>query len=245
MKTGTNGSVKRSRGVDPALSGETELREIKLTDPNLVAFGEMDVRIEGLSPFLMSDPDIKMLRMLQQQCGELEPAAQKSARDLDEEFLESLSVIGNRPKTVAEAQAPGRPYGCPAASIRRVMEAVARASGKFKKDITQSVFVLATDGRFVRLIDNTPPVQHTSRVRNSDRARTAAVRMRALFEKWAIEFKVRFNSRAITPEMIVSLLTHGGEVNGLGEWRVERGGEFGRFKVVSAKAKLPKLGGNG
>ncbi len=58
-------------------------------------------------------------------------------------------------------------------------------------------------------------------------------------EAWAAEFTLRIDTGVISAEMVHQLLVEGGQRIGLGEFRPERGGPFGRFKVTSWE-KLPQ-----
>src|SRR3990167_3822488 len=72
-------------------------------------------------------------------------------------------------------------------------------------------------------------VMDQSMVRNS--GGTTDIRFRPRADEWAMDVKVRYNSRAITPDQIAQLLEAGGFGVGLGEWRQEKGGVYGTFEV--------------
>lgn len=59
------------------------------------------------------------------------------------------------------------------------------------------------------------------------------IRFRPRADEWAMEVKVRYNERAITPEQIMQLFEAGGFGVGLGEWRQEKGGVYGTFEVTT------------
>ena len=60
---------------------------------------------------------------------------------------------------------------------------------------------------------------------------TADIRYRAEFPDWSIELPVTFNARTVSIEQIVAMLDAGGFGTGIGEWRPEKDGQFGRFRV--------------
>jgi len=60
---------------------------------------------------------------------------------------------------------------------------------------------------------------------------TSDVRFRAEFQKWSTTFDVVFNASVISPTMIFNMFTTGGFSCGIGEWRPEKGGDYGRFHV--------------
>ena len=59
------------------------------------------------------------------------------------------------------------------------------------------------------------------------------MRHRARFERWAAQFTLEIDDATIPPEFILQLLTEGGRAIGIGDFRPERGGPFGRFQVTS------------
>lgn len=66
---------------------------------------------------------------------------------------------------------------------------------------------------------------------------TADIRYRGQFPKWSAELIVQFNSRVLSAAQIVNLFNNAGFGVGVGEWRPERNGSFGRFHVDRKGAK--------
>lgn len=58
---------------------------------------------------------------------------------------------------------------------------------------------------------------------------TADVRYRAEFREWGARLALRYNARVLSAEQIVNLFNVGGFAIGIGEWRPEKNGSFGRF----------------
>jgi len=63
---------------------------------------------------------------------------------------------------------------------------------------------------------------------------TADIRYRAEFPEWSIDLPISYNARTVSVEQIVAMLDAGGFGTGIGEWRPENDGQFGRFHVESA-----------
>jgi hypothetical protein len=59
------------------------------------------------------------------------------------------------------------------------------------------------------------------------------LRYRPEFLRWGVTLAIEFNSRAISQDQLVNLINLGGFSVGVGEWRPEKNGDHGRFKVVS------------
>jgi len=68
--------------------------------------------------------------------------------------------------------------------------------------------------------------------------RTADLRYRPEFPEWSTTLRIEFNPDRISLESIVNLIDEAGNSVGIGEWRVEKKGDWGRFEVkLSKKAK--------
>lgn len=61
----------------------------------------------------------------------------------------------------------------------------------------------------------------------------ADIRYRPEFTNWRILAAVKFNASVVSAEQIANLLNTAGFAIGIGEWRPERNGQFGRFHVAS------------
>jgi hypothetical protein len=61
---------------------------------------------------------------------------------------------------------------------------------------------------------------------------TADVRFRGEFTQWAVDLTVSYNAAALSPEQIVNLFNLAGFGVGVGEWRPEKDGGYGRFHVA-------------
>jgi hypothetical protein len=62
---------------------------------------------------------------------------------------------------------------------------------------------------------------------------TADIRYRAEFPTWTATLRVQFNARAISAEQIINLFQVAGFSVGVGDWRPEKDGSFGRFEVLT------------
>jgi len=60
------------------------------------------------------------------------------------------------------------------------------------------------------------------------------MRYRPLFKKWELEFNITFEDE-ISPEVVKEALEIAGKYVGIGDWRPEKKGKFGKFQVVEFK----------
>lgn len=62
--------------------------------------------------------------------------------------------------------------------------------------------------------------------------RARIMRHRARLEQWSLEFELEIDNDILDPEDVHEILTAAGRRSGLGDYRPQRGGPFGRFAVV-------------
>ena len=61
---------------------------------------------------------------------------------------------------------------------------------------------------------------------------TADLRYRAQFENWHMNILLRYNVNGkLSLSDIINIINLGGQTNGIGEWRIEKSGQFGMFHV--------------
>lgn len=58
------------------------------------------------------------------------------------------------------------------------------------------------------------------------------MRHRPRHDKWSANFQIRVNETVLAPDVVHHLLTEGGEQIGIGDFRPEKGGPFGVFRVT-------------
>lgn len=76
------------------------------------------------------------------------------------------------------------------------------------------------------------PQLFMSMVRNSDMNRTPDVRTRPVFPEWACTVTIRYVKSLVTEKTIANLFGASGVIGGIGDWRPQKGGSFGAFRVV-------------
>jgi hypothetical protein len=90
------------------------------------------------------------------------------------------------------------------------------------------------------------PKLHMGMVRSSDMARTPDVRTRAIFPEWACSIEIEFVSSLIKEKQVINLLAAAGIIVGIGDWRPQKGGAFGKFRVADDRdAEFLKIVKNG
>lgn len=70
--------------------------------------------------------------------------------------------------------------------------------------------------------------------RSADIKRTPDVRTRAIMPQWAATFTIKYATPLLKEQVVVNLLAAAGMMQGIGDWRPEKGsGDYGQFEVVS------------
>jgi hypothetical protein len=59
----------------------------------------------------------------------------------------------------------------------------------------------------------------------------ADLRYRPQFDQWSVDINIEYDADLLQQGDIVNLIDRAGFGVGVGEWRPEKGGEFGRFAV--------------
>lgn len=59
------------------------------------------------------------------------------------------------------------------------------------------------------------------------------IRFRPQFNNWSMTFTIQYNENIYSIEQIINFINLGGFSCGLGEMRIEKGGNFGSYEVVS------------
>lgn len=119
--------------------------------------------------------------------------------------------------------ADGR-YGFPTIGLKAAMVGAARFVDA-KMTMMRGAFHI--DGELLHVEGTPRPREDMVRVGMG----TADIRYRPEFPDWRILAMVRFNASVISAEQIANLLNVAGFSIGIGEWRPERNGSFGRFHV--------------
>ena len=65
--------------------------------------------------------------------------------------------------------------------------------------------------------------------------RARIMRHRARLEKWALKFTLQIDETILAPKFVHEILSDSGKRAGIGDYRPNKGGPFGRFNVTSWK----------
>jgi hypothetical protein len=201
--------------------GKTAAAATKTDGVLLVGTAKPDIRrvkitVEGLSSLIMhawSDKAKKM--MLDKQTKKASPG--REAKSPEEDYASSLY------------HHPDGGYAFPAQAFKN---AAVRAGTYTDDKMTylRGAFYIngVTSKDWIKIDGEPTPREDMVRVGMG----TADIRYRAEFLEWKAELIVEYNARAVSAEQVFNLLSVAGFSVGIGDWRPEKNGSHGRFKVV-------------
>lgn len=162
--------------------------------------------------------------MLDKQMKKASPG--KAAKDPWEDFCDSLYWITEQPKPATQEDIEGASFGFPAVAFKSSAVGACRFADMKMTEARGAFHVV---GEMI-------PIEGTPRMRE-DMVRvgmgTADIRYRGEFPEWRCTIQIVYNANAISPEQIVNLFNVAGFGVGVGEWRPEKDGSYGRFHVAT------------
>lgn len=190
------------------------------------------IDIEGTAPLIVHQWSEKAKQMmLDAQQGRKTP---KTPKNPEQDYLDSMYRFKGADRSQI---APLDSHGVPTMALKTAtVEGGARTFGKTVKmtELRQALTFLSdgmgADGlQLSRLIITEDCIMREDMVRIG--MGTADIRYRATYLDWAVRLRVEFMPNLIDVDSIVALIDAGG-ANGIGEWRPEKNGPFGTYRVA-------------
>lgn len=148
----------------------------------------------------------------------------KEAKNPEQDFKDSLYIL------------PNGGYGFPIIGFKAAAVTACTSIGGMTKVAARQAFHV--DGEFAEILGDEPTMRE-------DMVKiamgTADIRYRGEFKNWWTQIAVKFNANVMSAEQILNLMQTAGFAVGVGEWRPERDGQYGRFHVGN-EAELRALG---
>lgn len=175
---------------------------------------QMEIKLIGDSPLICHAWSKKAIdMMLDKQMKKAK--ASKEAKDPQADYESSLYKL------------PDGGYGFPCVAFKAAAVGACRFSDGIKMTEARGAFHVV--GEFAKLDGEPRPRQDMVRVGMG----TADIRFRGEFVTWSVKLLVAYNGAALSPEQIVNLFNIAGFGVGVGEWRPEKDGSYGRFHVAA------------
>ena len=217
------------------------IEPIKLVKTEVVLIGETPLLVHA-----WSEKSKRMMLESQQKLNKAKKA--KPVRDPFSEFMHAAYWITEMPKedtpeAFEEAVADGAKFGFKTIAIKEATLAAAYRAGYIPNQVGMrcNFYLNSTDyyngdpGMELAAIETPePPFLREDPVKIGGASKTADLRYRPEFRNWRIRVKITLiDTGVFSMSSIVNALNLAGQMNGIGEWRMERGGDFGRFHVAT------------
>ena len=212
------------------------------------------IRIVGDSPLITHAWDEKAKRMmLEAQQKKKGTKVERQERLPFDDFANALYWLTEKPTTVhrdavsgkdrmivteelfEKALAEGARFGFPANSFKKCAVSAAYRSGWVSDKVSANgaFFLWAEDGKELVEIKGAVPMLREDMVRVQ---MSTDLRYRPIFEDWYVDLLLEYNEHGkYTLDEILSFIQAGGYGVGIGEWRPEKSGFFGRYHIEMSK----------
>lgn len=206
---------------------------------------ETTIRIVGDSPLIMHAWSEKAKRMmLDVQRGKAK-GKKKPVKNPVDDFIQAAYWLTGKPEypddaseeecqeAFEQAIANGATFGFPVTAIKQAAQAAAYRLGWVKNQMgLRGAFFIKSDANGMVQIHSDPPEMREDMVKVG--MGTADIRYRPQFNHWYADLTISYNAAGeYDLDAIINAINAGGYVCGLGEWRPERDGDYGRFHVAA------------
>ncbi len=194
------------------------------------------VHIVGDTPLIMHAWSEKAKRMmLEAQMGKAK-GKKKEVKSPVDDFIKSMYWLTDMPDESTEeafetAIVNGARFGFPVTAFKQAAISAAYRMGYVKDKMgLRGAFFIESDKDGMIEIHSDKPVMREDMVKIG--MGTADLRYRGEFRNWSADLTVTYNLNGLfSLENIVNIINLSGYVCGVGEWRVEKDGQFGMFHV--------------
>jgi len=177
----------------------------------------IEVTLIGDTPLIMHRWSEKAKKeMLDKQMKKAKQA--KEAKDPKRDFEESIYKLD------------GGKFGFPVIAFKAAAVTACTSIGGITKVAARQAFHI--DGEFAE-IEGSQPKMREDMVRVG--MGTADIRFRGEFFPWFTTLSIAHNANVMSAEQILNMLNTSGFGVGVGEWRPEKDGQYGRFHVANEK----------
>lgn len=198
------------------------------------------IKIVGDTPLIVHAWSEKAKKMMLDAQTKATKTKAKDIRDPYDDFIQSLYWLEGKPEestveAFEQAVKNGAKWGFPVGAIKQAGNAAAYRSGwvKNQMELRGSYFLNTEFGEMAEIKGSIPEIRE-------DMVRigmgSADLRYRGEFKNWHMDLVIEYNSGGnLTLDQIVNVINAGGYIVGIGEWRPEKDGTFGRYHVEAAE----------
>jgi len=143
-------------------------------------------------------------------------AKKDKTRDPEKEYLDCLYCLNGSEKT-----------GFPAIGFKMAMVRAGKALGYVMTDLKGAIFVEPDNGELIEIKGDYHMRTDMVRVGNGG----SDIRYRPEYTEWKAVLRIRYNAGVLSDESIAQLVQEAGFSVGIGEWRPQRNGIYGRWEI--------------
>lgn len=191
-----------------------------------LALETVEIPLIGTSPLIVHAWSEKALRAMADKQQKKATKAREAKVPFDD-FAGSLYWLSERPEKVTEDDIERGRFGLPAIAFKSAAVTACTSTGAITKVMARQAFHVV--GEMVEIVGPPPAMREdVARVGMG----TADLRYRGQFDPWGVKVRVEINTAVISAEQVVNLFALAGFAVGVAEWRPERDGGYGRFRVA-------------
>lgn len=201
-------------------------KQVKIMEIPAIQLKRIIINVEGTAPLIVHAWSKKakeeMLNKQMKKAGK-----GKEAKNPNRDFLESLYWLDEKNQLIQPGKEVTKKsrFGFPAIGFKACAVNAANDVGLMKTAMRRAFHI---DCEYV-VIQGLPDMREDMVRLNGQ---TADIRYRGEFKKWKASIPVIFNPTVISSEQIFNLFNLAGFGVGVGEWRPEKNGSYGTFRVI-------------
>ena len=150
----------------------------------------------------------------------------REAKDPFMDYCESLYWLTKMPKKPTPATVKKAKFGMPAVAFKNAAVNACSQVSTLTKVNARAAFHI--ENEFIEILGKPEMREDMVRVGMG----TADIRYRGGFKEWKAKVTVVFNPLVLSAEQIVNLFNIAGFGIGIGDWRPQKNGSYGRFHVA-------------
>ena len=205
-------------------------------ETEIITIPAIDIRnatitLKGDSPLIVHKWSEKAKKMMLDKQMKVATTKGHDAKDPFADFVDTIYFLSGKPESATpeafeEALSNGARFGFPSVGVK-----ASAVSAGFRTGVTKNL--VSMNGAF-HIDEEYVEIKGVPQIRE-DMVRvgmgTADIRYRAEFPEWSTTFVVKYNAGVISLAQLCNLFNLGGFAVGIGEWRPEKGGTYGRYHV--------------
>lgn len=205
-------------------------------ETEIITIPAIDIRnatitLKGDSPLIVHKWSEKAKKMMLDKQMKLATTKGHDAKDPFADFVDTIYFLSGKPESATpeafeEALSNGARFGFPSVGVK-----ASAVSAGFRSGVTKNI--VSMNGAF-HIDEEYVEIKGVPQIRE-DMVRVdmgiADIRYRAEFPEWSTSFVVKYNAGVISLAQLCNLFNLGGFAVGIGEWRPEKGGTYGRYHV--------------